>query len=87
MKFENTYLSREHRFWLGIETESGTHFASIPVSNQMVDYVEAYKITEGEYNTFLADEGAAVAFVESCRRHEQDDRLFLRPGSDRGVPS
>ncbi len=86
MKFENTYLSREHRFWLGIETESGGHFASIPVSNQMVDYVEAYRISEDEYNTFLADVNAAVAFVESCRRHEQDDRLFLQPGSDRGVP-
>jgi hypothetical protein len=87
MKFENTYLSKDHRYWLGIETESGTHFASIPVSNQMVDYVEAYKITDEEYSTFLADVDAAAAFVDSCRRHERDDRLFLEPGSDRGAPT
>ncbi|TGD89325.1 hypothetical protein BayCH28_08260 [Mycolicibacterium sp. CH28] len=84
--FEDNYLSREHRFWLGIETESGTHFASIPASNRMVDYIEAYKITNAEYEVFLADVDAAVAFVESCRRHEQDERLFLQTGSDRGVP-
>ncbi len=35
MKFENSFLSREHRYWLGIETESGEHFAAIPVSNQI----------------------------------------------------
>ncbi|BBZ78313.1 hypothetical protein MANY_36500 [Mycolicibacterium anyangense] len=53
----------------------------------MADYVEAYKITDAEYETFLADVDAAAAFVESCRRHEQDERLVLRPGSDRGVPT
>jgi len=87
VKFESTYLSTEHRYSLGIETESGTHFASIPVSNQMVDYVEAYKLTDNEYNSFRDDVSAAVTFVESCRRHEQDDRLFLQPGTDRGVPT
>lgn len=87
MSLVKTFFSEQHRFWLGIETESGVHFASIPVSNQMADYVEAYKITDAEYETFLADVDAAAAFVESCRRHEQDERLVLRPGSDRGVPT
>lgn len=86
MKFENTFLSREHRYWLGIETESGEHFAAIPVSNQMVDYVEAYRISDAEYQKFLADGGAALDFVEGCRRREHDGRLFLRPGADRGTP-
>lgn len=86
MKFENTYLSREHRYWLGIETESGDYFASIPVSNRMVDYVEAYRITEEEYERFFSDERAAIDFIEGCRRREHDERLFLQPGTDRGTP-
>lgn len=46
----------------------------------MVDYSEAYGITDQEYETFLADQQAAINFVESCRRREQDDRLFHQPG-------
>lgn len=86
MKFVNTYFSQEHDYWLGIESDSGCHFAAIPVSNQMVDYDESYRITDIEYETFLNDPSAAVEFVESCRRREQDDRLFLQPGRDRGTP-
>jgi len=41
MKFENSFLSREHRYWLGVEAESGTNFAAIPVANQQIDYIEA----------------------------------------------
>lgn len=40
MKFENSFLSRQHHYWLGIEKESGDYFLSIPVTNNMVDYVE-----------------------------------------------
>jgi hypothetical protein len=86
MTFDNTYISREHRYLLGVHRETGVHFEAIPVSNSMVDYVEAYKISDDEYEEFMADEQKAIEFAESCRRHEQDDRLFLRPGSDRGVP-
>ncbi|WP_205873999.1 hypothetical protein [Mycobacterium camsae] len=87
MKFINTYLSKEHRYWLGTESDSGSHFAAIPVSNQMVDYIESYRITPAEYEAFLHDEAAALEFVESCRRREQDDRLFMPPGADRGTPT
>jgi hypothetical protein len=87
MRFINTYLSKQHRYWLGVESDSGSHFAAIPVSNQMVDYIESYKISEHEYETFLNNESEAIEFIESCRRREQDDRLFLQPGSDRGTPT
>lgn len=86
MKFVNTYFSEQNRYWLGVESDSGCHFAAIPVSNQMVDYVEAYRITDNEYEAFMNDPVSATEFVESCRRHEQDDRLFLQPGTDRGTP-
>jgi hypothetical protein len=86
MKFEKTFLSREHRYSLGVETQSGLHYVGIPVSNQLVDYVEYYKLADDEYEQFLEDQSLAVGFVESCRRREQDQRLFMQPGSDRGVP-
>lgn len=86
MKFENSFVSKEDRYLLGVETESQHHFIAIPVSNRMVDYIEAYKISDDEYRTFLADNAAAVEFAESCRRRERDDRLFMHPGSDRGTP-
>ena len=86
MKFEDTYVSKEHRYWLGIETDSGRHYAAIPVANQMIDYVEEYWIDRDQYDRFLRDERLAIKFVEECRRREHDDLLVYKPGSDRGTP-
>ena len=86
MKFQDTYVSREHRYALGVEVESGCHYAGIPVANQKVDYIENYKITDDEYEFFLENQTVAREFIGSCRRREQDDRLFLQPGRDRGTP-
>ncbi len=63
MKFENTFLSREHRYWLGVEKESGDYFLAIPVANNMVDYVEAYRLSAEEYGAFLEQRSAAINFV------------------------
>ncbi|MGB8206538.1 MAG: hypothetical protein WCF69_02845 [Mycobacterium sp.] len=86
MKFEDTYFSKEDRYSLGIESTSGRHYVSIPVSNGIVDYEEYYEITPDEYHQFLSDKAAAVEFVESCRKHERDDLLIQKPGSNRGTP-
>jgi hypothetical protein len=86
MKFEDTYFSKEDRYSLGIESTSGRHYVSIPVSNGIVDYEEYYEITPDEYHLFLCDKAAAVEFVESCRKHERDDLLIQKPGSNRGTP-
>ena len=86
MKFEDTYFSKEDRYPLGIESTSGRHYVSIPVSNGIVDYEEYYEITPDEYHLFLSDKAAAVEFVESCRKHERDDLLIQKPGSNRGTP-
>lgn len=86
MKFQNTFTSRENRYSLGVEEKSGRHFAAIPVANQMVDYIESYKISDDEYEMFMNNPSRALEFIESCRRREQDDRLFLQPGRDRGTP-
>jgi hypothetical protein len=52
MKFEDTFFSREDSYSLGIESTSGRHYASIPVSNGIVDYEEHYEITPEQYGAF-----------------------------------
>jgi len=85
-QFVDRIVSREHRFSLGIEARSGQPYVSIPVSNQLVDYEEFYAIDQGMFDRFLADAGEALAFVERCRRREEDARLFYQPSSRRGTP-
>ena len=86
LKFEKAFVSRENRYSLGVEADSGRHYMAIPVSNQMVDYMEYYKLSDEEYEAFSNDGSLALDFADSCRRREQDDRLFMQPGTDRGVP-
>lgn len=86
MKFEKTFVSRGHRYSLGVEVDSGRPYIAIPVSNQMVDYIEYYKLSDEEYVELSNDDSLAADFADSCRRRERDDRLFMNPGADRGVP-
>src|SRR4051812_15443518 len=86
VRFEEALVSGPHRYSLGIEVDSGRHYVAIPVSNQMVDYMEYYKLSDDEYQVFSNDGSLALGFADSCRRREQDDRLFMQPGANRGVP-
>ena len=86
MTFENAYVSRENRYALGVDIESGSHYIAIPVSNQLVDYMEYYKLSNDEYKAFREDASLALQFADSCRRREKDELLFMQPGTDRGVP-
>jgi len=86
LKFDDTFFSREHRYSLGLEEISGKHYASIPVSNGVVDYEEYYELSDDRYDAFLRDESAAIGFIEECRRREHDDLLLEQPGSKRGTP-
>ena len=80
-------VSRELRFSLGIEEDSGRYYLSIPVSNRMVDYEEYYEIDRAAFERYRADPEAARGFLERCRNREVDAQLILKPGSDRGVPA
>jgi hypothetical protein len=86
VKFRDSFFSREDRYSLGIEQDSGRNYVSIPVSNGLVDYEEYYAITSDQYERFLVDNVAAVDFVETCRRREQDALLMQKPGTNRGTP-
>lgn len=86
MQFLDQFFSREKRYSLGTETDSGRRYLSIPVSNGLVDYEEYYELDEPQYRLFAADPALAVLFAESCRQRERDDRLLEKPGSNRGSP-
>jgi hypothetical protein len=86
-KFEDAYFAREDRFSVGIESTSGRHYVSFPVSNRLVDYEEYYVISRAQFGVFTTDHAAALDFVNQCRRHEHDDLLFVQPGRDRGTPT
>ena len=86
MKFVDAYFSREDRYSLGEEVETGRRYLAIPVSNGPVDYEEYYELSRDEHDRFLAEPEAAADFAESCRLHQEDERLILQPGSNRGTP-
>lgn len=86
MAYQDNFFSREDRYSIGIETDSGRYYISIPVSNGVLDYEEYYQLDPDQYETFLADGNAAAEFAESCRRRERDELLIEKPGWNRGTP-
>lgn len=85
MRFDDVYFSEEGRYSIGVEIDSGRYYVSIPVSNGLVDYGEYYAIDTDQYELFLGDKSAAIPFVEACRKHEHDDLLIQKPGTNRGT--
>ncbi|WP_273735000.1 hypothetical protein [Mycolicibacterium septicum] len=67
-RFETTHVYREHWFSLGIDTFTGGHYLSIPVSLQIADYTEFYAIDGTEYRAFVVDPASAILFADGCRR-------------------
>jgi len=46
---QDAFFSREDRYSLGVDLDSGRYFASIPVSNGVVDYEEYFALTDEQY--------------------------------------
>lgn len=86
MAYKDTFFSREHRYSLGVEEDTGRHYLAIPVGNGPFDYEERYAITPGRYRELLGSTSTAVDFAESCRRRERDELLIGKPGWNRGTP-
>ena len=86
MKFSDEFSSRDDRYSLGTEVESGRRYISFPVSTGVVDYEEFYELSTERFERFRADPTAAIAFVEQSRRREHDELLILKPGWNRGTP-
>lgn len=84
-KFEQLNVNKKERYSLGRDEQSGDYYLSIPVANQMIDYEEFYRLSAHEYKSFTDNETEAAAFADACRKRLHDDRLILKPGSNRGV--
>jgi hypothetical protein len=86
MAYEFSYSSEQHNYWLGADPESKRHILGIPVSNPMVDYVEAYWLEPEQYIDFVERDELGAQFAEACRRREHDDLLTHQPCRRRGAP-
>ena len=85
LKFNDVLVDKARRFSIGIEEQTGKYYLSIPVSNNLVDYEEYYEINKDEFDQYRRNADAATGFLEQCRNRQRDDRLIMKPGSDRGV--
>ena len=85
MKFVDKFTSKEYRYSIGKEEQSGKFYLSIPVSNRMVDYEEYYEITEKEYLNHSISSENMIKFAQGCRNQNNDALLFIKSGIDRGV--
>lgn len=86
VRFSDVFVSREDRFSIGTELDSGRHYVALPVSNGVVDYEEYYEISPQQSEVFLSDRSAALDFADACRRRLHDDLLIEKPGTNRGTP-
>lgn len=86
MQPKDTYTSHQYRYSLGIDQLSGHPYLSYPVTTGVVDYEEFYRLSDDEYRSFLQDPNLAIVLLDLARKHEQDDRLFQKPGWNRGIP-
>jgi hypothetical protein len=85
VRFVDTAIDKIRRFSIGREEESGRYYLAIPVSNRMVDYEERYEIGAELHDGYPANAVLVEEFADRCRRRLNDDLLFAKPGSDRGV--
>ncbi|PJG57843.1 hypothetical protein [Aeromonas cavernicola] len=84
MRFTVVYNNTNDRYSMGVDTISGRFYISIPVSNSFVDYEEYYDLEQWEFDLFKKNESEALLFVKKCRNRELDQRLLIKPGSNRG---
>ena len=67
--FRDTFVSRTHRFSLGVDERTGRYYLSTPVSgfNHAVEWEAYFVIDEDQHARFRADPAAADPFTEQCR--------------------
>lgn len=86
-RFKDMAFNRTGRYALGLDTQTGGYYLSIPVTIGVADYEEYYAISEAEFETFRSNPNAATTFADACRRREMDHLLIVQPGRNRGDAS
>lgn len=68
-RFDDNFVSRDHRFSLGADRQTGSHYLSTPVSgtNRAVEWEVYFRITADEFAAFRKDPALADGFTEDCR--------------------
>lgn len=84
MSLQTYLVSHEYVPNIGIETDSGQHYLSLPMGGRLVDYEEYYRIDADDSTRYLHDVGSALKPVKHCRRQQMDHLLLAAPGDDRG---
>lgn len=87
VRFESEFVSQDPPFSLGRNLETGKPVFAIPVRNRMVEYQEWYSISEEEMVALMKDFDLAAGYAYLCGDRDMDDRLILKPGTDRGIYS
>ncbi|KQY20287.1 hypothetical protein ASD31_24065 [Rhizobium sp. Root482] len=79
-RFQDTFISREHRFSLGIDHRTDRYYLSTPVSgvNRAMEWEAYFTITEGQFQVFHANPACADAFTEDCRMG-RNEHLLVHP--------
>lgn len=85
MHAKDTFTSVTSRYSLGVDSDTGRPYLSIPVTTGVADYEEFYLLTDDEYDRFGAVENDAARFAGECRERRHDDRLIVQPGWNRGT--
>jgi hypothetical protein len=86
MKFIDIFFSKENRFSVGIEQESGRYYLAIPVTTGIADYEEFYEINEQDFNKNNPDIDHLKKIAQLCRERKNDSKLILGPRNPRAIP-
>lgn len=78
-RFLDKFVSKENRYALGIELETGRFYFSIPVFNHLVEYDEYFEISAVEYDSLIENMDKAVSFKEQCSLRREDNRMTFFP--------
>jgi hypothetical protein len=67
--FKDVFVSRERRFSLGIDQDTGGYYLSTPVSGRTAaaEWEAYFSITAEQFARFRTDPSAADDFTEDCR--------------------
>jgi hypothetical protein len=81
-RFRDTFVSRDHRFSLGVDERTGGYYLSTPVSgfNHAAEWEAYFAIDEEQHARFHVDPAAADPFTEQCRMGA-NRHLLIEPES------
>ena len=80
-RFRDIFVNRAHRFTLGVDTETGGYFLSMPIAGKMhaVEFEGYYRISEAEFEQYRDRPDEAEPLLKACRYHRQDHERYIGP--------